>query len=87
VHGDVHILLRRASQQIGKAHRGTKYRFYGGKKMNEYVEELEKMLLKFNNNHPKHGVLFYMTKEELEELVIFIKKVCEKAKMYDDLCN
>ena len=54
-----------------------------GKKMNEYVEEFKKMMLKFNNNHPKH----YMKREELEELAIFIKKVCEKAKMYDDLCS
>ena len=55
--------------------------------MNEYMEEFKKMLYKFNNNYPKHGTLFQMKKDELEELVSFISKVCEKAKMYDDLCK
>ena len=55
--------------------------------MNDYIEEFRKMLYKFNSNYPKHGKLFYMKKNELEELVVFIKKVCEKAQMYDDLCE
>ena len=55
--------------------------------MNEYIEEFKEMILKFNDNHPKHGILFYMKMDELEELTIFVGKVCEKAKMYDDLCR
>lgn len=55
--------------------------------MNKYTEEFVEMLKKFNSNRPKHGVLFYMKKSELEELIVFIKKVCEKAQMYDDLCK
>lgn len=55
--------------------------------MNKYTEEFREMLLKFNRNRPKHGILFYMKKSELEELAVFIKKVCEKAQMYDDLCK
>lgn len=55
--------------------------------MNEYIEEFKEMLHRFNDNHPKHGTLFYMKMDELKEFVDFIKKVCEKAKMYDDLCK
>ena len=55
--------------------------------MNKYVEEYREMLLRFNNNHPKHGVIFSMKKCELEELTYFIKKISEKAQMYDDLCE
>ena len=55
--------------------------------MNKYIEELKEMLFKFKDNHPKHGKLFYMKIDELEEFVVFIKKVCEKAQMYDDLCK
>lgn len=49
--------------------------------MNKYIEEFREMLFKFQGNYPKHGKLFYMKKNELEELVVFIKKVCEKAQM------
>lgn len=55
--------------------------------MNKYMEEFRELLHKFNSNHPKHGVLFYMKKDELEELAVFIKNICEKAQMYDDLCE
>lgn len=55
--------------------------------MNAYMEEFREMMHKFNNNNPKHGTLFCMKMSELEELAVFIKKVCEKAKMYDDLCR
>ena len=55
--------------------------------MNEYMEEFREMLHKFNDNQPKHGVLFCMKMEELKELTTFVRKVCEKAKMYDDLCR
>ena len=55
--------------------------------MNKYIEEFKEMLLKFQCNHPKHGKLYYMKMSELKELAVFIKKVCEKAQMYDDLCK
>ena len=55
--------------------------------MNKYIEEFREMLYKFQGNYPKYGKVFYMKKSELEELLVFIKKVCEKAQMYDDLCK
>lgn len=55
--------------------------------MNKYTEEFREMLFKFQSNYPKHGKVFYMKMNELEELMVFIKKVCEKAQMYDDLCK
>lgn len=55
--------------------------------MDKYAEEFKELLLKFTNNHPKHGKIFYMNMNELKELAAFIKKVCEKAQMYDDLCK
>lgn len=55
--------------------------------MNQYIEEFREMLYKFQGNYPKHGKVFYMKMNELEELIVFIKKVCEKAQMYDDLCK
>ena len=53
--------------------------------MNKYIEELREILYKFQGNYPKHGKIFHMQMNELEELIVFIKKVCEKAQMYDDL--
>jgi hypothetical protein len=55
--------------------------------MNKYIEEFREMLYKFQGNYPKYGKVFYMKMNELEELIVFIKKVCEKAQMYDDLCK
>lgn len=55
--------------------------------MNKYTEEFKEMLFKFNSNRPKRGKVFYMKTNELEELIVFVKKVCEKAQMYDDLCK
>lgn len=51
------------------------------------MEEFRGMILKFNNNHPKYGRLLYINMNELKELASFIKEVCEKAQMYDDLCK
>ena len=55
--------------------------------MNEYMEEFKEMIFKFHDTQPKHGVLFRMKTEQLTELITFVKKVCEKAQMYDDSCR
>ena len=55
--------------------------------MNKYVEEFREMLLRFQSTFPKHGKTLCIKMSELEELMVFIKKVCEKAQMYDDLCK
>lgn len=55
--------------------------------MNKYTKEFKEMLSKFQGNYPRHGKVFYMNMNELKELVVFIQKVCEKAQMYDDLCE
>ena len=55
--------------------------------MNKYVEEFREMIYRFQSNYPKHGKMLYVRIDELEELVDFVKKVCEKAQMYDDLCK
>ena len=55
--------------------------------MNKYTEEFREMLHRFSSDNSKHGKLLYIKMDELEELAIFIKEVCEKAQMYDDLCE
>ena len=55
--------------------------------MNRYTEEFKEMMYRFHSSYPKHGKVLYIKKNELEELIIFIKKICEKAQMYDDLCK
>lgn len=55
--------------------------------MNKYVEEFREMIRRFASNHPKHGKMVYIKMNELQELVDFVKKVSEKAQMYDDLCK
>ena len=52
-----------------------------------YIEKFKEMLYKFHTNYPKRGKVFIMKDNELEELIDFIKEVCEKAEMYDDLCK
>lgn len=55
--------------------------------MNKYVEEFRELMLKFASDSSKHGKLLYVKIDELQELTNFVKKVCEKAQMYDDLCD
>ena len=55
--------------------------------MNKYIKEFREMLFRFQSAFPKHGKVLYINMSELEELLVFIKKVCEKAQMYDDLCK
>lgn len=55
--------------------------------MNKYMEECKEMLIKFNSRYPKYGKKIYIHINDLKELVAFLKIVCEKAQMYDDLCK
>ena len=55
--------------------------------MNKYMKEFKEMLLKFQSNYSKHGRKLYINRNELKELAAFVKKVCDKAEMYDDLCK
>ena len=55
--------------------------------MNKYIKEFREMIFRFQSTFPKHGKVLYINMSELEELLVFIKKVCEKAQMYDDLCK
>lgn len=55
--------------------------------MNKYVEEFRELMLKFASDSSKHEKLLYVKIDELQELTNFVKKVCEKAQMYDDLCD
>lgn len=55
---------------------------------NKYTEEFKEMLYKFVKREcPQSGKFLFVSMNELKELMTFIKRVCEKAQMYDDLCK
>lgn len=49
--------------------------------MNMYIEEFKEMIYKFQSSYPKHVKIFYMKINELEELIVFVEKVYEKAQI------
>ena len=55
--------------------------------MNKYIKEFREMIFRFQSTFPKHGKVLYINMSELEEILVFIKTVCETAQMYDDLCK
>ena len=54
--------------------------------MNKYQEEFKEMLHEFVKTElPKSGKYLFLNMNELKKLNTFVKKVCEKAEMYDEL--
>ena len=86
---NIRVDFNKAVGKIKPMHCGNIGPRQGGARLwKDFTEEFKEMLYKFaEREYPKHGKVLCVHINELKELMTFVKRVCEKAQMYDDLCK